>query len=72
MSDSTKKTAVSRRAPSSASATQSESAPEVEKTPLSLEEAVRVLLPLVHDHRTAGDSDLRSALDDVEAALEAS
>lgn len=58
------------QAPSSASTTQQpESAPGVEKVPLSLEDAARALLIFVKAHRTAGDADLEAAVADVEAAL---
>lgn len=46
-------------------------ATEVEQEPTTLEYAVRVLIPFIKDHRTAGDSDLAAALADVEAALPA-
>lgn len=63
-------TPVASRTPSSASPTQApEVAPETEKEPLPLADAVRVLIVYVRDHRTAGDSDLAAALADVEAAL---
>lgn len=45
-------------------------APVAERSePVSLEDAVRVMLILVKAHRTAGDSDLGAAIADVEAAL---
>lgn len=65
-------TPVVARIPSSQSPTQQpESAPEVDAEPIPLADAVRVLLILVKAHRKAGDSDLESAIADVEAALEA-
>lgn len=58
--------------PSSASPTQQpEAAVEVVEEPLSLEDAVRVMLVLVKAHRKAGDADLESAIADVEAAIDA-
>jgi hypothetical protein len=58
--------------PSSQSETQQpESAPEVEEAPLSLVDAVSVLLVYVKAHRTAGDADLEAAVADVEASLAA-
>ena len=57
--------------PSSAAASQQPEADPApgRDTPLSLEDAARVLLILVKAHRTAGDSDVEAAIADVEAAL---
>jgi hypothetical protein len=62
----TEPTPVSARQPSNAP---QESASVVERDPLPLEDAVRALLVLVHEHRTPGDSDLNAAIADVEASL---
>ena len=46
--------------------------PAVEASaPVPLEDAVRVLLILVQDHRRPGDADVDAAIADVEAALSA-
>lgn len=58
--------------PSSQNETQQpESAPEVEKETLPLNEVVSVLLVYVKAHRTAGDADLEAAVAGVEASLAA-
>lgn len=63
---------VLQRVPSSASPTQQpESAPEVDKEPLPLADAVRALLIFVKGRRIVGDADLDAAIADVETELSA-
>lgn len=65
-------TPVLQRAPSSESPTQQpEAAEDDEREPLSLEDAVRVLLIYVKGRRIVGDADLDVAIADVESALSA-
>ena len=44
---------------------------DVEQAVVSVEDAVRKLIALVKEHRTAGDSDVSAAIDAVQAALAA-
>lgn len=65
-------TPVVARQPSSASPTQQpESAPVVEKAPLSVADAARVVLIYVKARRVSGDGDLDAAVADLEDALAA-